>query len=146
MKVKNIQIIFMEVRELRIGNWVSHWGDSCMVKEIKHENTSFYLYCADTLNDLVNVGNVIDAFKPIPLTPEILEKAGFEKKDMGIVWQYGKRGRNFWFLILHDPKFEHFCFDSPHHTHFFKYVHQLQNLIFALTGEELAIELNKEKV
>jgi len=137
MKVKNIQIIFMEVRELRIGNWVSHWGDSCMVKEIKHENTSFYLYCADTLNDLVNVGNVIDAFKPIPLTPEILEKAGFEKGiELTGSWTYYLNETEIRFNGEAILQVDCCDYGKP-----IKYIHQLQNLYFSLTGEELAIEL-----
>jgi hypothetical protein len=66
---------------------------------------------------------------PVELTPEILEKAGFDK---------GKEG--YWFKggIEYNPgtfTLEGFGYCE------IKHLHHLQNLYFALTGEELKIEL-----
>jgi len=71
-------------------------------------------------------------FDPIPLTPEWLERLGFDK-DTGekesqpfydvFVWVYGS-----WRI-----KFDNTVYIGPE----IKYVHQLQNLWKALTGEEL---------
>ena len=74
---------------------------------------------------------------PIPLTEDILLKAGFEK--------------NYDYCSSEDEVLYHlgnFCWNMGDISYngsddWFKckYVHQLQNLYFALTGEELNIEL-----
>lgn len=78
---------------------------------------------------------------PVPIMPEILERCGFGKSDEdlfvfelnGIYVEY----------LLDDSKYylsanqgEYWIGDG------FTYVHQLQNLYFALTGEELVININ----
>lgn len=102
--------------ELRIGNWA-----------IGKPNGNMFM-----LGD----GSAIDHFanesEPIPITPEILEKCGFEK---GSIYFYFSKFRivkindsNNWLILLSD---------TYHHLCKLKYLHQLQNLYFALTGEEL---------
>lgn len=82
--------------------------------------------------------------QPIPLTPEILVKCGFE--DWSGDTQYGKFG-----LVMNDINiifaykikekiFERVDVDEFSIYHI-NYIHQLQNLYFALTGEELIINL-----
>lgn len=84
--------------------------------------------------DCFNV--TIDEINPIPLTPEILERAGFEKSYVlgsqtnfvytkGVL-SYNESHGGWWFRGPFT--------DIPH-------LHQLQNLYFAMTGEELNIEL-----
>lgn len=79
---------------------------------------------------------------PIPLTPEILEKSGFKKVESvhgGEAFtinevRFLKEGLDYT-LVSEDD--DHYAIDrigKPFH-----YVHQLQNLYFALTGEELNI-------
>ena len=79
-------------------------------------------------------GEVIDFFKPIPLTEEWLLKFGFEQLDDDadiMYYQRGHFGINTW---MDNSKFwMRSCTPSPT----IQYVHQLQNLYFALTGEEL---------
>lgn len=123
-------------QELRIGNWIiSPMGSSLQVYSIFPEG--------------IGVPNVKELFsyeqiKPIPLTPEILENAGFEKKsnDTGppindTVESFDKDGYSFsidtsgfWYLNGYNWN-----------TKRFKYIHQLQNLYYALTGEELVFDL-----
>lgn len=83
--------------------------------------------------------NVSDFWESIPITPEILEKAGFIKTDVQGEYINCHRG------ILH------VCFDRIGLISYrigdmnfttVHYVHQLQNLFFFLTGEELEINLN----
>ena len=71
-----------------------------------------------------------DMIKPIPLTEEWLLKFGF-KKDNNFTWvnlemELMQREDGFWIWLGADLYLEH--------------VHQLQNLYFALTGEELIIK------
>lgn len=83
-------------------------------------------------------------YKPIPLTHEILEKCGFKKGALMSGGFYGydngtmELDNNF-NLELTDGRL------SENGTRFYlpqnKSVHQLQNLYFALTGEELEINL-----
>jgi hypothetical protein len=75
-------------------------------------------------------------FEPIPLTEEWLIKFGFKLNKLGNLckssnyqkrWITFKKYQDRWYLYLtHNPKCD--------------YVHQLQNLYFALTGEELTLK------
>ncbi len=117
----------IQAKELRLGNWVYNgFGEAVKIHGIISEgNTGGYNL--KTLN-------------PIPLTPEILEKAGFVKTGRyaigaGGYITYGK-GR----IELLQPKK-----GDPYILAFYEvkiqYLHQLQNLYFALTGTELTIKL-----
>jgi hypothetical protein len=83
------------------------------------------------------LGKVIE---PIPLSPEILEKAGFRLD----VYRYMHPLTNTILVLKHNmlvqsmgTGYDDIPEDIPH----IKYLHQLQNLIFALCGEELNITL-----
>lgn len=81
-----------------------------------------------------------EEIEPIPLSEEILLKCGFEKISEYIFsieidngWHLNIES-NYIFLKYQDNECEI--------SHFkFEYIHQLQNLYFALTGTELNIEL-----
>lgn len=69
----------------------------------------------------------------IPLTPEILEKCGFVMHKTSQLW----RKDNFYLhhYLISDNEY---CFKySDFTSSSIQYLHQLQNLYFALTGEEL---------
>jgi len=118
----------IKANELRIGNWV-YYGESIRPITAIHETSQ---------RRAVGVSNLLTEFesiKPIPLTPEILEKCGFEKSTD----HYGGylspkfdlaairiKDNNTWFNGCWETKVEH--------------LHQLQNLYLALTGEELEIK------
>ena len=114
----------MKANELRLGNWVSNdWGD----------------YCKDTY--IGENGYEFDC--PIPLTEEILLKAGLikSKDDLGdtfhIMEEDGFTAR---YTMRYWDKKEYWFMCGMGRVNF-NYVHQLQNLYFALTGEELEIQL-----
>jgi hypothetical protein len=106
----------IKAKELRIGNLVN-FDDTLLKFEFES-------------------GWNLDYIKPIPLTDEWLTKLGFESD--GIEWFDGviclgifKDG------IYYLPTEEiHYRVGQE-----FKYVHQLQNLIFAITGEDYPFEL-----
>ena len=131
----------MEARELRIGSL------------LKDNLTGEWLRVTDLSENIV--AEVINRDKyplpdgwqmaPIPLTPEILEKAGFIMKDEGylltldtvveinqICIEYD------WSVSIGDVNANGFFASN---IGICKYVHQLQNIIFSLTGEELIIKL-----
>jgi len=113
----------IQANELRIGNWV-HTG------EFHIEKFQGYHKIKSKWFDYAHM------FEPIPLTEEILLKCGFEK--FAQTW-YRHKLSGFEFalsgLIATNSYFECFPVDCCNH------LHQLQNLYFALTNEELNIEL-----
>ncbi|HCD9234524.1 hypothetical protein [Elizabethkingia meningoseptica] len=117
----------MEIQELRLGNYV------------QYEMNSFHIAVEsiELVNNLVNATD-IEYLKPISLTDEWLIKLGFEKSDSSSNCMKKTNGYKFDFaggevLYLDSVRLKHI-----------KYIHQLQNLYFALGGEELQIQ-NDEK-
>ena len=115
----------MKVSELRIGNWIIE-----PESEDKSPFQVWGVYCEKN-NDKIN-GCPISLFKPIPLTEEWLLKFSFKKELDNF---YRKNGSHFIEVLFYDEGFQvtsqFVCLDH------IKYVHQLQNLYHALTGEEL---------
>lgn len=123
-------------KELMIGNLIEYAGVICEVEEI-HKKTI-------TTN---GVNAPISSFLSIPLTEEWLLKFGFIKdEDLGdmIYYQMPEKKRGYGVCFDHDEivlyhynilGITNLIYDSEH----FQNVHQLQNIYFALTGEELTI-------
>lgn len=126
----------MKVSELRIGNLVKHAssGKTCIVDEI-HNAGAMTSY----LSEKGSVTAGIQFFEPIPITAEWLERLGFNfsppinswVKDSHRIYTSDTNGIYvFNMFSIHDA-------DSYIE---FQCVHQLQNLFFALTGEELTLK------
>lgn len=86
----------------------------------------------------------IPAIEPIPLTPEWLERSGFEDDKDGR-WtgpQFETDNTTQWFEIEEDKKKGFYWLRGSEWVmgRPFQFLHQLQNLFFALTGEELTIK------
>lgn len=96
----------IQANELRIGNWV-----------LINEN-ELWEWEPDDFSDFVSIDNIYTNVSPIPLTPEILDKAPIPV--------CGAKG-DLIADMIDDKEIE--------------FVHQYQNACFALTGEELKIEL-----
>lgn len=91
-----------------------------------------------------------DCYQPIPLTEDILLKCGFQKM---IVDSYLKQDDITMFTkgyieLSSDLHLLYYTFDDRHDVWYYeildrqiKYLHELQNLYFALSGEELQIKL-----
>ncbi len=110
----------MKSNELRIGNWIREFNFGDMEAELIDIE---YISQGDTL------------YHPIPLTEEWLLKLGFEKHGN----KYGKN--ELYFDMAHSEnnviwKFTH---TYPRQIQIY-FVHQLQNLYFALTSEELVLK------
>lgn len=140
----------IDPKELRIGNWICGQNDPPMiVREIKEDGIqcsfgwdhlgAFWYYEGDDLHG-------------IPLTPEVLEAAGFEESARWSPWS----GFTAWTYIidLHGKKegglligkneasiMEYHIEESTSIPVGIKYLHQLQNLYFSLTGKELEIKM-----
>jgi hypothetical protein len=119
----------MKATELRIGNYINEPlnenKDPFVVWQIYHEEG----------NNKVN-GYPITYFSPIPLTEEWLVKLGFNKTEYTHIYDNGDYSFRLDRLSLWDYTGDDgYCIAVK-----ILHVHQLQNLYFALTGEELIIK------
>lgn len=127
----------MNNSELRIGNLITYESDIVEVSGISRSgcidyNKNGYDYGGWTSNE----------YQPIPLTEEWLVKFGLkETKDQDVLRvnyvNYHKGTDTFNYCIAY------YFDDQGYVDNIFKevkYVHQLQNLYFALTNEELNYE------
>ena len=122
----------MKANELRVNVWVYDTQDK---KTIQITDLNAWRIAED-----------YNYFEPIPLTEEWLVRFGFEKSD-----KYG------YFLSPHKESFSDSCFtrlcffleemdfivnsnDYDGWNVHCEYVHQLQNIYVALTGEELELK------
>lgn len=120
----------MKASELRIGNWV--YDNPCL--------SSRQIDAKDIL-ELVQMevaGHTRFHLEPEELTSEWLERFGFEHENTIGGWSKWSNGK----MRLLDMKF---YFDSSEYFIRVEDVHQLQNLYFALTGEELTIKDDGKK-
>lgn len=133
----------MKAQDIRIGNYIADiWTPNGLFKVTElRKDKIFYGNCFKAKYDDI---------RPIPLTEEILLKAGGKRFDEDKI-----------ILMLNDPsthlvlmKVGTHWFPQIEQTgefasegvnvvflNFIDYLHQLQNLYFALTGEEIKIEL-----
>ncbi len=125
----------MKPSELRIGNIVgikstavhakgcNHLEEVFEIEEIRQESVHFVGFAfAEFYKDL----------NPIPLTEEWVVRFGFEK----YTWMNG---------YFKKTKFGHLMIQF-YKEEIHLYVHQLQNLYFALTGQELQFAQSKEEI
>ena len=127
----------LSASELRIGNLILLFSKR-ICKVIKIEGKSFTVK-ADDISDVSVFPNMSNGVEPIPLTEEWLIKFGFELyENAGI---YGLYREIFppvsGFEITADSEGYWYWPSGMFNATKIKYVHQLQNLYFALTGEEL---------
>lgn len=144
----------LNATELRIGNYFNVPSPA---------QSPFRIDCIDLLYPADNFGKFgmfvkgfenahpltwyLNDLEPIPLTEELLSSFGFN--DDSIYWEKQR---------FPDNRNGVFALDSEHRLHVtdstgygiiiareVKYVHQLQNLYFALTGKELTLEAEPSK-
>lgn len=135
----------MDANELRIGNLLEVDGNFWKVSAII--TNPFELYFEEN-EEYDHAGNA----KPIPLTEEWLFRMGFKKEvkeeDFYAQWYF----LNEYSIYFEDSAIKKplvlFCIDYrlddnitfKHRINHVKYVHQIQNLIFVLTAEELQLK------
>ena len=123
----------IKANELRIGNWVQLENYTKYQIEPHHFQLNWDGY-----------STVLDLTISIPLTEEILLKCGFEKSKSYNNYKV-KAGDYFNSVQHYDGEWiysidesDAFCYTISAKIDF---LHQLQNLYFALTNEELNIQL-----
>ena len=133
----------MKTQELRIGNYLELQEIIFKVISIDGRDNSII---AESINK--ECPSIITEIpKPIPLTEEWLLKFGFHQQ-IGFIKFIGEKYTNS-FEVAHNSLDKWYCyfrnFNKGEQDDFvllrndLKYVHQLQNLYFELTGKELTI-------
>jgi hypothetical protein len=129
----------MQATELRIGNYVKYSNGSKLFKVV-----GIHEFGIDVEDDIESTYIEYSEFEPIALTKEILLKCGFENTNIGYfekrVMQRGKINIRFNKGVLEFLELgtsNHYLFGDMKKIN----LHQLQNLYFALTGQELEINL-----
>ena len=137
----------MVASELRIGNLFQLGLEYLPLVSIDNDRAYANLGCVVRIGDKsVWLGRL----DPIPLTEEILLKCGFERsiKENILLSPYeGSQENESFSKMVFSLKDMSFIVNSNNYdSHEVKccYLHQLQNLYFALTGQELKIRLQHE--
>jgi hypothetical protein len=125
----------MKAQELRIGNYVLFANDGTIFTVNTIEGYGMIL-----LNKDEDTWIEYDQIEPIPLTEELLLKFGNAEKDsrfsneitiydrFQFIW---KENYKYWYVITRDSK---------EYLTKIEFVHEYQNFIFALTGNELELK------
>lgn len=134
----------MKPNELRIGNWVSFDDRLFQIYSISEEFPTL-----DT--EEFGIGVVgYNNLQPIPLTEEVLLKCGFSCTEESETSKGFSIGENIvtydylvyltWLKRIDRKGLDPYPF-YRNGRHIVKHLHHLQNLYFALTGQELEIKL-----
>lgn len=134
----------MEAKELRICNFIK----APFLGDVELEVTGIALAERPSLGYLHFIqtksksGSIFfelpEKYKPIPLTEEWLLRLGFGKcSDIFEDWPEYEKGFDIGKSITLSHDFE--CYQGIY-SQKINYVHQLQNLYFALTGQELELK------
>jgi hypothetical protein len=141
----------MKATDLRIGNYVIFKNIQMVTlnqngKYENYEEPHQLHQIQISSNDFEYIEKGQLEYRPIPLTEEWLLKFGFEKRttvahSVQYFIGFNPITHDWMFDILWLVGHEYPFYRNGHFA--IKYVHQLQNLTFALTGEELTIKENE---
>lgn len=116
----------MEAKNFRTGNLISYENLVYKITAINAMVDSVYL------NYPVDNWVCISKIKPIPLTEKWLIKFGFYQEEINDSWNID---------IKQDVFALDSCLEFINYEHSpLNYVHELQNLFFAITGQELELK------
>lgn len=134
----------MKANEFRIGNLAKYKDQFLRIENLVKDE--FWAIRRGDSTELIPLADI----EPIPLTPEILEKCWFKKGNACYKNAYSRNVLDTDFYLR--PSYEcgfYWGFNASstkldcelNSVKPIKYLHQLQNLFFALTGEELEVNL-----
>lgn len=128
----------MNALELRVGNYLyDRKKKLCKVERIEPSdyNRAAFQFDAPVIGEALTHL----PYEPIPLTEEVLKRLGFMYDKETCTWSYTISLERFDYVF----ELEHIndeVFITIHNIEWnYKYVHQLQNLFFGLTGFELKL-------
>src|SRR6185437_5636853 len=135
----------IEAKDLRIGNWVLDQDNiPCKISVLyseqknKFEGWDVLKRCYEI--ELPNLDSIYlsDTIEPIPLTKRYFIECGFKygHGKFNEWWEYGE------LRVYREIGVKKNLFEESFHKARVSYVHQLQNLYYALTNKELEINLS----
>ena len=117
----------------------NHKGEVIRITSSYLKGTRLFYYKTDEMGE--SAGCILEeVLKPIPLTPEILEKNGWKDYFKGSIWKELATKRAYLYITKDQTTEDEYlvcCGMSKCNLASIKYVHQLQHLLFGL-------ELNSE--
>jgi hypothetical protein len=126
----------MKANELRIGNLVFyHIVDKLDERKEWDEVSPIDIQDLANIEHDNEIGKTESEYNPIPLTEEWLLKSGFERSGDDLLFDIN----TMFFVSYNDDEFVHLKSNHLEIIASIKYVHELQNLYFALTNNELII-------
>lgn len=131
----------MEITELRIGNIIRHnvkddeTGGFCEPNEDKISEDDFNMFILDT--------SQLKKSKPIKLNEKWLMRFGFYRCNNAFDKKVNDEQI---FSVWNIPESKTFTLNEMVFNIEIRYVHQLQNIYFALTGTELVLSAVGEKI
>ena len=144
----------MKTNELRIGNWIKYTYalsndiEFCKVTGVKNDGRVYFFR-----SDGCKISLDVNEIEPIELTEEVLLKIGFEDRKGYFNYSRVFGDENNYCDSIHIyycPMLKHFRFTHDKvklddlqimDLYNIKYLHQLQNVYYLLTNEELKIDL-----
>lgn len=124
----------IKANELRIGNLLENMGDIIKVEYLDKSLVKGVYHRVDTYNTSIQLKQC----NPILLTEELCLKFNFQKDLENTIYKDINKYCFFCYdsntVLLYDNE-NNYCLRK------IKYVHELQNLFFALTGEELSLNV-----
>lgn len=136
----------LSAKDLRIGNYheylvidkVDERQEYWQIGQIDWQDIKYLSEREEELSKLPKPpGKAVEHYRAIPLSEDVLLKLGFEK---GIHGDWHKSDLKGWFTKYTTEIGVYSYQFGQYHIASVQFVHQLQNLIFALTGEELTFK------
>jgi hypothetical protein len=132
----------IDPKELRLGNAILEAGELSTVYSLNRGGITFYRI--NDINVHKDTGRVLDThedrFAPIPLSPAILEAMGFTPC---FISQYQTRYEHKEHVFMEVQVWNGGKINLLYKSEVLRailYVHELQNLYFAITGQELTLQ------
>lgn len=136
----------MKESELRIGNIVNADGNKSRIAEIMSNNRTYFQsdFYAVTIIDIVTKKEkqgLMSHLKPVVLNDKILKALGFHFELIENKYPYYTKELLAINISIHAESFDSFILQGGDDINIvlIRYLHQLQNLIYALTGSELHV-------
>ncbi len=136
--------VVFDVRELRIGNILLWKGQYVHVTYLsldiddEYEDSIGFCYLGKNTDEEGGwVRNICADLKPVELTRELLIELWFNNEGQNVFKKYNLK------IGIDDNGGANWVTYCDHHLsiHSLGYLHQLQNLIYALTGKDLTLSL-----
>ena len=123
----------IDIKSLRLGNWVKVGDQESIVDYLNLDSDGIGLQG----NGVVNRSEEVEG---IPLTEIVIAKCGFGRKNHGWIWQPDWQNIEYRLVFFNSEWILSRGFSDYSELVPIKFLHRLQNVIYALEGQELIIK------